>query len=774
MCQRTRCLVLSVFSLLMLAGTAHADLVGHWKLDSDTEVLDSSGQGNDGTIVGSPTLIEGMQGGALEFHGQGAAIGGADHINCGTSPSMTINSRISITMWIKPGADDPEGNGTETAPMCKALSSASPSWSWQVRYGWGSPQPYMAFTFNTSPRAWAYVGQNLEKDEWAHIACSHDGSTLTSYLNGVVAESTAMGNITISPAPVLIGSDGWGSDWIGGIDDLRLYDHGLSPEEIIETMMIRPAELSSDPMPETEAVDVPRDVILAWSPGVSANTHDVYLGQVFEDVNDATTDTSLGVLVSQGQDSTYEPSTVLEFGKAYYWRVDEVNGAPDYTVYKGEVWTFTVEPLAIPIENITASASGANLNMGPENTINGSGLNDLDQHSADPTTMWLAGGPEPIWIQYDFDKAYKLNEMLVWNSNQAIEAFIGFGTKEVTVEYTADGETWTALDGPATLAQAPGVPTYTANSAVDLGGVLATSVKLTVVSAHGMTGQNGLSEVRFMAIPTYPRDPQPADGGTSDSVEVSLQWRSGREAASHQVSFGSTPDTLTPLDTPQAAVALTYVLDYGTTYYWSATEVNDAADPSTYAGATWSFTTPVCGVVEDFESYSKEIDEEIYMTWLDGFGGDASLGGSTTGHIDSPFVETTIVNPGTGGKKSMPVYYDNDGGFANIDGNVSSPNFSEVMREFGAAQDWTVSGITMLSIAFQGTTDNTGQLYCKIGDTKVLYSGPAEDIGKMEWTEWKIDLATVGGNLTNVRQVAIGIEGGGSGLVYIDDMCLYP
>ena len=56
---------------------------------------------------------------------------------------------------------------------------------------------------------------------------------------------------------------------------------------------------------------------------------------------------------------------------------------------------------------------------------------------------------------------------------------------------------------------------------------------------------------------------------------------------------------------------------------------------------------------------------EVQPLKVDGYCGDATLGDSTTGHIDSPFVETSIVNPGTGGNKSMPIFYDNDGGFAN-------------------------------------------------------------------------------------------------------------
>ena len=200
-------------------------LAAFYALDND--VLDSSGNGNDGTVVGNPTFVDGPAGYgmALEFDGE-------SYVDCGNDPSLDIPGPISIALWIKPGADDPEGQGTATAPLCKALSGASPSWSWQVRYGWNSPQPYMAFTFNTSPRAWAYVGKNLDRDEWVHIAGTHDGTTLKCYLNGVETDSTPMGAITSSPAPLLIGSDGWSDDWIGAIDEVAIYDRDLSVGQI--------------------------------------------------------------------------------------------------------------------------------------------------------------------------------------------------------------------------------------------------------------------------------------------------------------------------------------------------------------------------------------------------------------------------------------------------------------------------------------------------------------------------------------------------------------
>jgi len=258
-------------------------LVGWWKLDegSGTRAYDSSGHGNHGTIVGNPTWIAHVGGTALEFHGLGVPGGGGDYIDCGNDDTLDITGPISIALWIRPGADDPEGKGTETAPMAKADQSMSPSWSWQVRYGWGgsSPQPYMAFTFNSSPRAWAYVGRNLERDEWCHIACSHDGTTLKCYLNGEQTDSTPMTEIASSNTPLLIGSDGWGCDWIGAIDDVRLYEHALSVPEIMGVY-----EGGMAPTPNVYYIDADATGKNDGSNWVDAY---VYLQDALTDANDA-------------------------------------------------------------------------------------------------------------------------------------------------------------------------------------------------------------------------------------------------------------------------------------------------------------------------------------------------------------------------------------------------------------------------------------------------------------------------------------------------------
>jgi hypothetical protein len=80
-----------------------------------------------------------------------------------------------------------------------------------------------------------------------------------------------------------------------------------------------------------------------------------------------------------------------------------------------------------------------------------------------------------------------------------------------------------------------------------------------------------------------------------------------------------------------------------------------------------------------------------------------------------------------------------------------------------------------LTLFFFGTDGNTGQLYVKINNSKIPYSGEASNIALSGWQPWNIDLAASGLNLQSVTSLAVGIDGNGaSGTLYVDDIRLYP
>jgi len=273
---------------------------------------------------------------------------------------------------------------------------------------------------------------------------------------------------------------------------LVTYD-GLKTTVVVTGLV---EETASSPYPADEATDVPRDVVISWTPGEYAppvNGHKVYMSENFNDVNDG-----IGGIAQDA--NSYAPGR-LDFGKTYYWRVDEVNGPPDYTVHEGSLWSFTTEPIAYAVEKITATASSSGIGREPNNTVNGSGLDDSGLlHGIDSADMWLSDitGPQPTWIAYEFDKVYKLHEMWIWNYNEFMEPVLGLGCKDVSIEYAVDGNDYTPLGTTHEFARGPGTPDYAHNTTVDFGGAAAKYVRLTANSNWGgILNQYGLSEVRF-------------------------------------------------------------------------------------------------------------------------------------------------------------------------------------------------------------------------------------------------------------------------------------
>jgi hypothetical protein len=88
-------------------------------------------------------------------------------------------------------------------------------------------------------------------------------------------------------------------------------------------------------------------ITMSWTAGDFAASHDVYLGDNFDDVNNGTADTFRG-----NQTSAYYVAGFPGFaypdglvpGTTYYWRIDEVNNANPSSPWKGKVWSFTIPP----------------------------------------------------------------------------------------------------------------------------------------------------------------------------------------------------------------------------------------------------------------------------------------------------------------------------------------------------------------------------------------------------------------------------------------------
>jgi hypothetical protein len=538
------------------------------------------------------------------------------------------------------------------------------------------------------------------------------------------------------------------------------------------TIKVSDTYSATNPSPADDADDVRRDVVLGWKSGTVTNPQDA-------------------LLIEGHNSNNYDPDIILDLGQTYFWRIDEVNAAPDYTVHRGKIWSFTAEPVGYPIVDVTATASSSTPGQGPENTINGSGLDVNGLHSMESNSMWLseAGGAQPTWIEYEFDKPYKLHEMWVWNFNIEFENVVGFGLSDVTIEYSTDGNNWQQLTGVPQFARGSGTDDYAHNTTIDFAGALAKSVRITANSNHGPFDQYGLSEVRFFYISGWAREPDPQHEATGIHPDVVLNWRPGREAVTHDVYLST--DEQEVIDGTATAVTVTETsydagtLELGKTYNWRVDEVNDAESPAIWQGDIWNFTTAEYLVVDNFESYndldpSDPESNRIFMKWKDGFGYGAQDNppyypgngtGSVIGHAAPPFVENQIVH---GGSQSMPYFYDNSG-------SAGKANYSEAevdISELAIGSDWTKAGVNTLTVYFYGDPANSAneQMYVKINGVEVSYDGDSGNLTHGIWQQWDIDLSSlVGVDLQNVTEIIIGFrDGGGSGVVYFDDIRLNP
>lgn len=535
-----------------------------------------------------------------------------------------------------------------------------------------------------------------------------------------------------------------------------------------------PPAMARSPLPANQASDIPLDTVLTWTPGEYApavDGHKVYLSDSLEEVGEGLAAAERGVVSDPAFDTAMLPFP-LEYGSTYYWRVDEAN-VPSGAWDEGSIWSFTVEPLGYPLpgQNITVTASSSNTaDEGPGNTVNGSGLTADDLHSDESKAMWLSSvaGPQPTWIQYEFERVYRLRGMSVWNHNTTNEPVIGYGIKEAVITYSADGVAWTTLGATHELARGPGAAGYAANTTIDFAGLAAKYVRITANSNWGgLVDQYGLSEVRFLYVPVAAREPSPSNGATDVHPEVTLGWRAGREAAAHDLYLSTEEQAVADgnvLPVTIAESSYSTPLDLSTTYYWRIDEVNEAETPAIWPGDVWSLSTREYLVVDDFESYTDDTDadEAIFQSWLDGY--EDATNGSLVGYessSDGTFGERTIVH---GSMQSMPLFY------SNTDAALSS----ETTRTFAEPQNWAKYGIQTLGLWFHGLGGNTGQLYLKINGVRIPYDQKAANLAIPAWQPWNVDLTTAGVDLENVTSLTIGIDGNGAvGTLYLDDIRLY-
>jgi hypothetical protein len=221
--------------------------VGYWKFDekTGTTINDSSGGGNTGTLVNSPTWAQGKYGGSVLFAGSDQQVDLNDTLDLGADESMTLSYWIYRTSV-----------ASDMFIVSKKTTASSGTAGYLIEQ-WGS---------GSGGNTCLYVGDGTNQYEtctadnstttlntWEHqtFVFDRNGGTTTSgvYINGKYSEHTpyesgtpssigsAVSNLNTLCFAIITsvgGVCGTTGDLSGRLDDVRMYKYARTPKQILE------------------------------------------------------------------------------------------------------------------------------------------------------------------------------------------------------------------------------------------------------------------------------------------------------------------------------------------------------------------------------------------------------------------------------------------------------------------------------------------------------------------------------------------------------------
>jgi chitodextrinase len=235
--------LLDYFHQPQVLGASTTGLVGYWNFDegSGATAADSSGNGNNGTLMNGPTWTVGKVGsGALSFDGVD------DYVSISTGlPALTEQT---FSVWINPRS---AGGSSVGNIINKGPNNA------QLRMFFSTGVQFLADCDGTDVSS---VKANLlAVNAWNYVAVTWNGqcgtnASVTWFINGNGSSITNLG----SGSKVTGGSAlAIGSSFDGRIDEARVYNRILSNQEMLD---IYNDTSSSSPPSDIQAPTVPTDL----------------------------------------------------------------------------------------------------------------------------------------------------------------------------------------------------------------------------------------------------------------------------------------------------------------------------------------------------------------------------------------------------------------------------------------------------------------------------------------------------------------------------------
>jgi hypothetical protein len=295
-------------------------LVGYWKLDdaAGTAAADASNYGRHAATEGDPLWAHGLYDGAVSLDGVDDAV---------TVPPLQLRSdTVTITAWVNRAGTQNPWPGIVFSRDGSTVAGLSLGTAHELRYHWNGDHWSWDSGLVVPTSQWVFVALVVEPHQatiWLHDGTLQSAVNVASHAIEEFDGVTKLGHDTNSASRRLRGL----------LDDVRIYDYALTAAEISDLAILGGKAVAPNPVDGGHLVPALGET--SWLPGLSADSHDVYFGEDYVAVRDAT-------LVSPeyrgNQDRLELPVGEIDPDAVYAWRVDEI---VDTGVIPGDVRLFT-------------------------------------------------------------------------------------------------------------------------------------------------------------------------------------------------------------------------------------------------------------------------------------------------------------------------------------------------------------------------------------------------------------------------------------------------
>ena len=214
-CRRTYLLAVALMAGLLLAFCGNALGTTHnafWQMEDPTQLLDSSGNNNNGTTTNITGAVPGLVGNGYHFNGDSVAtVPSSDSLNPG-SANITLTVPVKFTQPLSTAVGDYD-------LLRKGLAS-TPGGDYKMEI--------LPRKNNTKAKAFCYFkdssntvgkivnGPNLADGNWHTLSCTKTPTSVQLTVDGTTyTNPVQLGSISNS-APLTIGAKSGGGDWYSG------------------------------------------------------------------------------------------------------------------------------------------------------------------------------------------------------------------------------------------------------------------------------------------------------------------------------------------------------------------------------------------------------------------------------------------------------------------------------------------------------------------------------------------------------------------------------